>query len=224
MIRSIVIAASVAALGAAPALAADLPYETPAGEYAAPASGFTWSGAYVGAQAGYGWAKANNRQGRDTKPSGAIVGGYAGYNHQFDASPVVVGVETDVNYNDGSDRKVTAATRIRNEQQWSGATRAKVGYAYDRYLAYGAAGVAYSGQKVSGRVGADRGSDDKTAVGYTVGAGVEGAVTDNVTARLEYRYTDYGTDKYRIGGSREKTDVTENRVMGGVAYKFGSAW
>lgn len=221
MIRSILFAASAALVSSA-AVAADLPYETPAGEYAAPgAPAATWTGGYVGAQAGYGWAKSDNRGLRDTKPNGANVGAFAGYNHQFDGSPVVIGAETDLNYNSGSDSKTGAVARIKNEQQWSGATRARIGYAFDRVMPYAAAGVAYGGQKVSVRSGAVSGSDDKTAVGYTVGAGVEGLVTDNVTARVEYRYTDYGSDKYKIDGARVKSSTTDNRVMGGVAYKFG---
>ncbi|MFD1332602.1 outer membrane protein [Methylopila musalis] len=220
MIRSAVIA--VAVIAAPAAFAADLPYEAPASEYAAPAAPSTWTGAYVGAQAGYGWAKSKNRGLPGTKPSGAIVGGYAGYNHQFDGSPVVIGAETDVNYNDGSDRHSFAGGRIRNEQQWSGATRARVGYAFDNILPYAAAGVAYSGQRVNGAVNGTGGHDSKTAVGYTVGAGVEGQVAENITARVEYRYSDYGSDRYKIGANRVKSETTESRVLGGVAYKFNS--
>lgn len=223
MIRSAIVAASVV-MGATAAVAADLPYEQAPTEYAAPAAPSTWSGPYVGAQAGYGWAKANNKNVRNTSPDGAIVGGYAGYNHQFDNSPVVVGVETDINYNAGSDRKNFPRGRIRNEQQWSGATRGRIGYAMDRVMPYAAAGVAYGGQKVSGSDGVSSGHDDKTAVGYTVGAGVEALVADNVTARVEYRYTDYGSETYNLGGARAKSTLTENRVMAGAAYKFNTGW
>lgn len=219
MIRSIVIAASLAI--AAPAFAADLPYEAPAGEYAAPAAPSTWTGAYVGAQAGYGWTRANNKNVPNTRPNGAIVGGYAGYNHQFDNSPVVIGAETDLNYNAGSDRKNFINGHVRNEQQWSGSTRARIGYAVDRVMPYATAGVAYGGHKVSGNDGVNSGRDDKTLVGYTVGAGVEGLVTDNITARVEYRYTDYRSKKFDIGNAREKVSVSDNRVMAGAAYKFG---
>lgn len=220
MIRSAILVASVA-FGATAAVAADLPYEQAPAEYAVPAAPSTWSGAYVGAQAGYGWAKANNKNVPDTHPNGAIVGAYAGYNHQFDNSPVVAGVETDLNYNFGSDRKNFVNGRVRNEQEWSGSTRGRIGYAADRVMPYATAGVAYGGHKLSGADGVVSGRDDKTLVGYTVGAGVEGLVTDNITARVEYRYTDYGSKKFDIGGAREKVSVSDNRVMAGAAYKFG---
>jgi len=226
MLRNIfIMAASAAAVvAAAPAaLAADLPAYEPAPAYAAPAPVSNWSGAYIGAQAGYGWGHATNKQGApNTKPDGAIVGGYAGYDHQFDGSPVVVGVETDLNYNTAHDSKANAGGRIRNDLNWSGATRARIGYAMDNVMVYGAGGVAYGEHKVKARVGAASSSDDKTAIGYTVGGGVEAKVADNVTARVDYRYNDYGTDSFKVPGGKVKSDLTENRLTAGVAYKFSS--
>lgn len=207
MIRKFVIgAASIAALSlASGAHAADLPAYEPAPAVTAVPS-FTWTGPYVGVQAGYSWGDTNI--GRN-KPKGGVVGGYAGYNVQLDNSPAVFGVETDFNYADIDDRK----SGVKTETKWNGATRARVGYAFDRFLAYGAGGLAYARREI--KIG---GNDTKTAVGYTVGGGVEYAATDNVIARVDYRYADYGKDNFRNAG---KTGYDEHRVMGGVAYKFG---
>ena len=203
---------SVAALSvAAPTLAADLPMYEAAPAYAAPAPS-SWTGAYIGAQAGYSWGQANNRGVANTSPDGGVVGGYAGYDHQFDGSPAVIGVDTDLNYNGNHDRR----SGVGNDLNWSGATRGKIGVAGERVMVYGAAGVAYGEHKVRAA-----GADDKTAIGYTVGGGVEARVADNVTARAEYRYNDYGKDRFTPGVGKVKSDLTENRVMGGVAYKFG---
>lgn len=209
-----VAAASAAALAAAfPAAAADLPAYEPAPAYAAPAPQSNWTGAYIGAQAGYGWGRANNKNGfANTKPDGALVGGYAGYDVQVEGSPVVLGVDTDLNYNNAHDRR----GRVRNDLNWSGATRGKIGYAMDNVMVYGAAGVAYGEHEVK-----TRGGDDKTVVGYTVGGGVESRIAENVTARAEYRYNDYGSDKFSTGAGTIKSSLTENRVTAGVAYKFG---
>lgn len=212
MLRIVSLAAA-AAVFAAPAFAADLPAYEPAPAYAAPAPASTWTGGYVGAQAGYGWGKAHNKNGfANTKPDGAVVGGYAGYDHQFDGSPVVVGIDTDLNYNTAKDRK----SGVRNDLQWSGATRGKIGYAMDRVMVYGAGGVAYGGVKAR----AGGGGSTQTAVGWTAGGGVEAMVADNVTARAEYRYNDYGSEKISTGAGSTKTSLTENRVTAGVAYKF----
>lgn len=228
MLRIVLVAAvsAAAVVAAAPsALAADLPAYEPAPAYAAPAPS-TWTGGYVGAQAGYGWGKSKNGNNSvSTHPDGAVVGAYAGYDYQFDNSPVVVGIDTDINYNNAEAAKNYGGgtARVKNELNWSGATRAKIGYAFDNVMIYGAGGAAYGGQKVSRRIGLSSGSDTKTALGYTVGGGVESKLGENVTARIDYRYNDYGQDKYNLGGSKVKSELTENRVTAGVAYKF-SAW
>jgi outer membrane immunogenic protein len=210
-------AASAAALALMipAAQAADLPAYEPAPEVAAPLPGFTWSGPYVGAQTGYSWGRASN-----TKYNGWQVGGFAGYNFQFDNSPVVVGLETDFNWADidGNRRGGGFGTKLQSD--WNGATRVRLGYAFDRILVYGAGGVAYSDREFR-RFG-DK--DTKTAFGWTVGGGVEAAVSDNVTIRGEYRYTDYGKDKFKVGGASYKSSYTDHKALVGVAYKFTSPW
>lgn len=223
-------------LAASAACAADMPgYEAPVAA-AAPVPSFTWSGPYVGLQAGYSWFDADNRLNGlspDTSPDGFLVGAFAGYNYQFDNSPIVIGVETDINYSDADAKRRTSGftglsdTRLRTRGDFNGAVRGRIGYAFDRFLVYGAGGLAYSDREVKARAadaGGASGSDDTIAVGWTVGGGVEAAISDNVTARVEYRYSDYGTDSFSVAGSRMKSDLTENRVMLGVGYKFSTGW
>lgn len=221
MKRTVVLASALAAgLFASTAHAADLPsYES--------VPSFSWTGAYVGVQAGYGWNRAKFKAfGADLKykPKGFMVGGYAGYNYQFEGSPLVIGVETDFNYADIDDRKdlfggfVTSKTRTK----WAGATRARVGYSFGRTLVYAAGGVAYARREAS--VGVPliglSAKDRKTSVGWTIGGGVEHAITDNVIARVEYRYTDYGKDKFNLAGLNVRGSNHEHRVMAGLSFKF----
>ena len=56
--------------------------------------------------------------------------------------------------------------------------------------------------------------------GWAAGAGIEGAVTQNVTARLEYMYQDYGSETFSLGGQAYKTDLNNNQVRFGMSYKF----
>ena len=230
MFRAFGLASAAALLSAGLAQAADAPtYESGS---AAVVPSFSWSGAYLGVQGGYDWMNADNKASGfspDTKPDGLTVGGFVGINHQFDASPVVVGVEADLNYSDASGGRVSQAftglpnTRIKNDFGFTGAVRGRLGYAFDRVLVYGAGGVAFADHDVKAK-GATGGSDDTVAVGWTIGGGVEAALTDNVTARVEYRYSDYGTDKFSVANSRVKSDVTDNRVLLGLGYKFSTGW
>lgn len=217
MIRHITLGvASAAALAiAVPAAnAADLPAYEPAPAVVAPVPSFSWSGPYVGAQVGHGWTRASNMN-----QNGWMLGAYAGYNYQFDNSPVVVGIETDFNWADQDGRKGQRGGTTRTKSDWNGATRARIGYAADRVLVYGAAGLAYADRELKRSPG---GKDEKTATGWTVGGGVDVALTDNVVARGEYRYTDYGKDRFSLPNSSLKSSATEHRVMGGLAVKFDS--
>lgn len=230
MFRGFGLASALALLSAGVAQAADAPAYEPAPAAVVPS--FSWSGPYIGVQAGYDWMDADNRAngfGPDTKPDGFTVGGYAGVNHQLDNSPIVAGVEADINYSDVSGGRVSQAftglpnTRIKNDFGFTGAVRGRLGYAFDRFMIYGAGGLAFADHEVKAK-GAVSDSDDTVAVGWTIGGGVEAALTDNVTARVEYRYSDFGTDKFSVANSRVKSDVTDNRVLLGLGYKFSTGW
>ncbi len=127
--------------------------------------------------------------------SGLLGGGFAGYNFQVNPN-VVVGLEGDI-----------VATG-KSSNSWDSTIRGRFGYAYDRYLFYGTGGVAFGDIKNAGA--------SKTKTGWTLGAGIEAALTSNVTGRLEYRYTDLGSAS--VGGST--VSQTSNDLMLGVAMKF----
>ncbi|VEJ44855.1 outer membrane beta-barrel protein [Bartonella vinsonii] len=115
------------------------------------------------------------------------------------------------------------------KQNWSGATRVRIGFAADRFMPYVAGGIAYvqlqdtvsiSLKKEDGRVVSSKNLTDetKTMIGYTVGGGVDFAMLDNVIVRAEYRYSDFGKKKF----AKEKIEMkyTTNDFRVGVAYKF----
>ena len=75
-------------------------------------------------------------------------------------------------------------------------------------------------------------SNTDLRVGYTVGAGVEGVISGNWTAKLEYLWVDLGRTKGSfatvvpaLGGgnltSNYSSRITDNILRVGVNYKFG---
>ncbi|WP_375706288.1 outer membrane protein, partial [Bartonella sp. AA2SXKL] len=60
--------------------------------------------------------------------------------------------------------------------------------------------------------------EKKTMIGYTLGGGVDFAMTDNILLRAEYRYSDFGKKKF----AKEKLEINykTNDFRVGVAYKF----
>jgi len=215
-IRTLSLGAMALALSAAPVLAADLTYEPAPAPLAPAAQAFSWTGPYVGALVGYGWSStdASSRNAFGSVNGDGFKGGlYAGYNFDL-GNQWVIGAEIDANLDDVSGSNAIGGFR----QKWDGTARARVGYAFDRYLAYGTGGAALSGAKAS----VDGfGSDDKTHLGWTVGAGVEAQVWNNVTARVEYQYASYGKEHYDIGGAGgTDIDFSTNTIRAGVGVKF----
>ncbi|UNF52254.1 porin family protein [Bartonella krasnovii] len=126
---------------------------------------------------------------------------------------------------------------ITMKEKWSGATRVRIGFAADRIMPYIAGGVAYTqmqgisalevkknkllpANENGGKLIASGTVHDetKTLVGFTLGAGVDFAMTDNVLLRAEYRYSDYGKKKYFKDTAELQYKTNDFRV--GVAYKF----
>jgi outer membrane immunogenic protein len=105
--------------------------------------------------------------------------------------------------------------------EWFGSARLRAGYAFDRFLPFVTGGVAigrYSGTE-NGTL-----ENSENMVGWTAGAGLEYAVTDNLIARVEYRYSDYGRKSqpapFSFEGQQARLDLTTNDVRVGLSYKF----
>jgi outer membrane immunogenic protein len=161
-----------AAIGSAHA--ADMPLKAPV--YVAP---FTWTGVYLGINAGYGTQSTSGNQYCTTPggvvggigcsvgmpanldPSGAFVGGQLGANYQ--TGMFVWGVEADIHVshiNDTSGALPTpccipllttpgALTRSQN-LDWFGTVRGRLGLAiWERALVYGTGGVMYGEEVVN---------------------------------------------------------------------------
>ncbi|GGE45999.1 porin [Agaricicola taiwanensis] len=220
--RAIALAAFgvVAMTGAASA--ADLPAVQP--YVAAAPVAFNWTGFYLGAQVGYGWGEAGLEDfAGDYDVDGFNVGLYGGYNHQF-VNNVVVGLEADINYNDADgDIGLAGVAFSSTEFNWDGAVRARLGYAFDRVLVYVAGGVAFADIDLTNTVLGVTVTDSDTTVGWTIGAGVEAAVTEQIAVRAEYRYTNYDdidTGFVDLAGADIDGELDNHKIMVGVSYKF----
>jgi len=229
-LKSLLLASTVALLATTGAKAADaIVYEEPAPVISAPV--FSWNGAYLGGQIGYGWGKSQFSDidgSANLKPDGFLGGLYAGYNFDLGNS-VVLGVDGDVTYNNLKKRfsetdEFGDTDSFETKLRWSGAVRARAGYAVDRFLPYIAGGVAFGQIKNTGKssdgIVEESFSSSKTHTGWTAGAGVDYAATDNVIVRLEYRYTDYGHKNFDVDGDSTRNKFKTNEIRLGVAYKF----
>ncbi|MDQ0454733.1 outer membrane protein [Rhizobium paknamense] len=203
-------AAAAAALWSSTAFAADAVSEPPAPppvatDTAPPA--FSWAGGYAGIHGGYSWLNGDFSGGGSETFDGGRFGGFGGWN--FDVgNNVILGLEGDVNY-DWNKKNFVSGVDFGSE--FSGSARGRVGYALDRTLIYAAGGWTATRAGFSGAV------DDKATLnGWTIGAGVDYAVTDKIFVRGEYRYNDFGSKTI----SGVNTDLDQHVINVGVGVKF----
>lgn len=213
--------ASVLLLSAAGAAnAADLIIDEPA--VAVPVASGDWNGAYVGGH--LGWVSGNVDWEVVPQPGpadsygidGWLLGAQAGYNWQVDT--FVLGIEGDVSVGDvTSDLAETGF--IERQVNWGASLRARAGVSLDTILLYATAGLAAlnSTSEIFGTF-----DDTQTHVGWTVGVGAEAMVTDNVSIRAEYRYSDYGTQSYEFFPTPIVSDshITTHSITAGVNFHF----
>ena len=218
-----------AAAMAAPSSAADIPapvYKSPPAVLIAP---FSWSGFYVGANAGYAWGKADLTGPAGTTfttdtQNGLLAGITLGYNLQ--TGVWVWGIEGDVDYAWIKGNAVNTVgvgcaggggCDIKNT--FFATPRGRIGYAWDRFMPFITGGAAFANAKISSPAGT---SDTKTNVGWTVGAGLEYAFTPNWSVKGEYLYADLGNGSCdaTVCGVEVDYKIKTNIVRAGVNYRF----
>lgn len=228
-----ILLASTVLFAASSAYAADaVVYSEPAPVVA---DTFSWTGGYIGLNAGYAGGKFKHpfaaqfydagdwfdiATGSAKITSSGFIGGVqAGYNWQFDQT--VVGLETDFQAS-GLKGEVSGSltngfdvigAELGTKVKWFGTTRVRLGYLpTERFMIYATGGVAYGKVETYGSVNFDGDvvgfSNSKSRVGYTVGAGAEYAINDNWTVKSEYLYTDLGKMKFSLGDEDVRMNVT----------------
>jgi outer membrane immunogenic protein len=191
------------------------------------------------------------------KIDGVIGGVQTGYNYQFGGW--VWGWETDFQ---GSGQKggstltgtlltgvgpVPATLTTDHKLEWFGTARSRLGFLWSpNVLVYGTAGIAYGQVKDSAALSVGAAPVTAAAIatfkdvkaGYTVGAGVEGALGGGWSAKLEYLYIDLGKTELTGAtavnvagvGAVIATNVsqtfrtTDNIVRVGLNYKLGGGY
>jgi outer membrane immunogenic protein len=225
---------------ASPVSAADMPVGVTKAPVLPPV--FSWTGCYVGAHVGGGWA---NKDVTDpvqlvqdqlsggpvttgvttvrVSPTGVVVGGQFGCDYQF-APSWVAGIELAAS---GSTMKAntnvalpvgvpgeTALVTARTDFLGSGTVR--LGYAADRWLLYVRGGAAWAGDKY-GITGTFTGipfdfEGLDQRLGWIVGGGVDWAFSGHWSLALEYDY-------YQFGHRTTLMSDSVNAVSGPVDFK-----
>lgn len=193
-----------------------------------------FSGFYGGIQAGHAWAHTETTAlwGTATGPaeyfsygqSGVIGGLHFGYN--WAERNFLLGMEADLEASgltgtgQGNHLALHSTTIDR-----MGSLRARAGFLFGGTLLYATGGLAYGNAKVEQYTTSGLtpyATDEQWKIGWTVGAGVEQAISSRVSLRLEYRYTDLGDlSFYDPSLKMKEVDIlTSHGVRAGLSFRF----
>jgi outer membrane immunogenic protein len=220
------------------ALAADLPQRMEPAAPVAYVPAFSWTGFYLGGEVG--WIRTDNNLSSgallpgtaflvSSSPSkdGLTYGALAGYNYQM--GQVVLGVEGDFAGWTVGTVHYTAITGdfLTAHSKWGGSIRGRLGYAADHALFYVTGGAAFVSNETSiPTTGVSIGGDG-TRVGWTAGAGIDYAFTNNWFTGIEYRYSQYQARTFvyptpilALGLIGFKQELNTNQVTARIGYKF----
>jgi outer membrane immunogenic protein len=156
-----------------------------------------------------------------------------GFNYQFD-NGFVIGAEADIAAGSTKGAALmydalggtTANASIRGTFSPTASLRVRAGFAVDRFLPFVTGGVALTETNfeylASGPPPAILQGLQDVQLGWTVGAGVEYAITENISAKAEYRFSQFGGSEEPapvIGGTERAAFHTHDARIG-LNYHF----
>ena len=211
--------------------------------FAAPAPPvYNWTGFYIGGYAGYGWGRTTARDvGNNNglpwyilgtefsaKPNSFIGGAQTGYNFQF--NQFVLGMEADVGYfrlNGSALYDNTPAhsdTSVVSSGTYAATVRGRFGYAFDRTLVYVTGGGFFTNESVQ-VVSFSTFISPNTSMrsGWTLGGGLEYALSQNWSVKGEYLHYDLGNTTVTLAGTTSRFDIRSAGDLArvGFNYRFG---
>lgn len=177
---------------------------------------YNWSGLYLGGSVGGAWndvdltsvtaaGAATDRIPGDsfsTELDGYIAGGHVGLQHQF--GNWLIGAELSLSGGDieGSTRSTFGAADdvYRSDLSWIFLGTVRAGYTWDRWLGYIKGGYASANVRsaISDTVGGNVGEASSTERhdGWTIGGGLEYALTAGAIIGVEYNYIDLDSNNH----------------------------
>jgi outer membrane immunogenic protein len=237
LIRMVLVSAAASVTGLS-AWAADLPARVEPVAPVAYVPTFTWTGFYVGGE--LGWIRTGPEYttgalllgtpfvvSSASSKDGLSYGLLAGYNYQI--SNLVFGIEGDFEGWTVGTIRYTSITGdfLTAHSKWGGSIRGRLGYAVDRALFYVTGGAAFVSNETSIPTTGISIGGDGTRPGWTAGAGMDYAITNNWFAGLEYRYSQFENKSFiypipilNLGFVGFKQELNNNQVTARIGYKF----
>ncbi len=185
-----------------------------------------WEGGFFGLQAGHSssdldwtlngngwWGSANPANNRTSfSLDGETYGVHAGYNWVL-PSNVLVGVDLTYNFVEADKSKASPAFPAIDtwnadlESFWD--LSARVGMAREKYMLYGALGLAMADIETTATPPVDQSSGNHA--GLSIGVGGAYMVAPKTSVGLEYKYYDFGSDQHPFSGACGPCNAADGR-------------
>ena len=198
---------------------------------------FDWTGFYLGVNGGLGqensgWTLTSDgfKTGQDV--IGGVVGSHTGFLRQF--GRWVAGIDVDADWANARgtascNAPVFCTTNIKGLE----ALQARLGVAQGSWLLYATGGMAW--EQIERRVTSTKNPNfleiagPETSRGWVIGAGVDTALTSNVTFGLNYQHYMFGSENLSFfdqttGKAQDNTDFAAqaiNVIEARLSFKFG---
>jgi len=192
--------------------------------------GGNWDGPYIGVFAGYGWGEADHTAaggvgplpvgGNDIDLTGWLLGVTAGANVNV-SDGVILGIAGDLAWaNKTGEIEGGAFDGTTHTVNWEGSLRGVLGFDGGAFMPYVTAGVAFANAtrhtELFGGLDADA-----SHIGWTAGAGVQIAATEDLAIDLQYRYSDFGAQVYDFSaGTDPEIALTQHQFTVGLNWQF----
>jgi outer membrane immunogenic protein len=221
----------------APAGAADLPmgpsYYPPV---TLPPAHYDWTGIYFGGHVGAGLlsdtvtqaagpATATVTGTTDIGPVGIVGGAQAGVNFEF-AQHWVIGAEatwsaTNISGTANATTTAGAGESATSAPLWFATATGRLGYAGNDLMLYAKGGAALMKAGYTQNttpLGPQSLGDNRT--GFTAGVGLEYGLTENLSAKFEYDFLDFGTKTYNFTATPVSIRSDLSLLALGLNYRF----
>jgi outer membrane immunogenic protein len=178
-----------------------------------------WTGAYIGAHAGYASLAAASTvsdglaQSWTHEADGAIGGVLVGYN--FNMSDFVVGLEADAGFGfvtDTESRPGLGAVTVTDHGQHT--FRGRAGVLLGPGLLYATGGLTLADVWTKSTAGRDK----QFLLGFVVGAGFETMIHERLSLRAEYLYSSFGEETYRLAATDVKSRFDSRTARIGIVW------
>lgn len=204
-----------------------------------------FSGIYAGVHAGYvdgddeGKERLNGVKtgwSFDNSPDSGLIGVLAGFNKVFENN-VLWGLEADYEYRGSSDKsneefrnEADSDYPVKSKLRDAATVRARIGYIFNegQTLAYVTGG--YAGAEIKRTFDEYFPPTGSVSVsdwyhGWTLGLGAEHFVSDKLSVKAEYRYSDYGKERVNVdrpwtNAEYDKQEYDEQSIRIGLMYHY----